>query len=153
MASVLSKIYSWIQSVWAPGPSSAQRRRQETAEDQNLIQTVLEKLLQRRGIRPLYITDLTSEADALENAQALPLFYVWGQHETEKGVQFTFGLNGLMVTGALAAYAEPGSPRFKRLKARVEAKLHKVAYEALLAECEALDLTPRDLLDTGQVKP
>ena len=142
-----------MRSLTGDEHSSAQDKREQEVADAAVVQTVLQDLLSRHGIRANYVPALASEAEALKAAQSLPLFYVWGQQETESGASFTFGLNGLLVTGALMAHAEPGTGRFKRLKARIERKLHRAAYDALVAECEALAVTPRDVLDSWSLPP
>ncbi len=112
---------------------------------------VMKDLLENHGIRPFYVPDIADEADLKSKVRHLPLFYVWGQTHTSKGLSFTFGLNGLVVSSILIKYQPPGHPKFKLLKARIERKLHKVAYDALMEECQHLNLSPQDILEIWMI--
>lgn len=150
MISYLKSIWQWL--VGAPASATAPPAL-SSAEQAAITRAVMQPLLERYGVAAVYCSSFVDEGDAQAAARSLPLFYVWGQTEGEAGTEFRFGTNGLMISALLMQHLPPGSTRFRLMRSKIQRILHKVAYEALVTECQALELTPRELLAEWSAPP
>ena len=137
-----------MRRLFGGGARKPKSERGINVQEQEIQQRIIRTLLTRYGLRPVYVAGVSRQSELNQKAQELPLFYVWGQKATDQGLTFTFGMNGLLVSAALAPLISPGQPNFTSMKAAIERKLHKVAYDALIEDCERLNLSPRELLET-----
>lgn len=118
--------------------------------EEEIIQEVIRSLMSdKKHSFPYYRDDIHSEDDASEQAENLPLVYLWNEHwSKDGGLRFSLSVNGGIVAENLRQYMPRKDPDFDDIRDHIIKVISTTQNKVVIDMCQKFQCSPRQLAES-----